>query len=169
MALQLTTQALQLAAGQHSLAVLPAQVVLLLHQLALLLLQQLHLLLRVPMLLQLRMGNLSKCPVALFLRDPCPLPTPLSTAQWTPCGYFTHFSDNSKGKDTEMGTRDKQGCRGCRPQLLCALTPETKFARLSTLGTLMPYEETPYHPLYSTDTHHSHLLLRDSASFLSSK
>lgn len=53
MALQLTAQALELAAGQDGLAMLAAQVVLLLHQLTLLLLQELHLLLGVPVLFQL--------------------------------------------------------------------------------------------------------------------
>lgn len=57
MALQLPAQALELAAGQDGLAVLTAQVVLLLHQLALLLLQELHLLLGVPVLLQLGTGG----------------------------------------------------------------------------------------------------------------
>lgn len=56
-ALQLAAQALELAAGQDGLAVLTAQVVLLLHQLALLLLQELHLLLGVPVLLQLETGG----------------------------------------------------------------------------------------------------------------
>ena len=63
MALQLSAQALELAAGQDSLAVLATQVVLLLHQLALLLLQELHLLLGVPVLLQLGMGMAGKSAV----------------------------------------------------------------------------------------------------------
>lgn len=98
MALELPAQALQLAAGQHGLAVLPAQVVLLLHQLALLLLQQLHLLLGVPMLLQLRTGKASKCRGGLFPRDPGPLPTPaVNSSCRTLCGRFTHCSDNPEG------------------------------------------------------------------------
>lgn len=51
--LQLTAQALQLAAGQDGLAMLALQVVLLLHQLCLLLLQNLHLFLGVTVLFQL--------------------------------------------------------------------------------------------------------------------
>lgn len=51
--LELTAQALQLAAGQDGLAVLTLQVVLLLHQLCLLLLQNLHLFLGVSVLFQL--------------------------------------------------------------------------------------------------------------------
>ena len=57
MALQLTAEALELAAGQDGLAVLAAQVVLLLHQLALLLLQELHLILGVPVFFQLETGT----------------------------------------------------------------------------------------------------------------
>lgn len=53
MSLQLTAQALQLAAGQDGLAMLALQVVLLLHQLCLLLLQNLHLFLGVTVLFQL--------------------------------------------------------------------------------------------------------------------
>ena len=45
MSLQLPAQALQLASGQDSLAMLTTQMVLLLHELGLLLLQELHLLL----------------------------------------------------------------------------------------------------------------------------
>lgn len=57
MALRSRQEALRLAAGQDGLAVLAAQVVLLLHQLALLLLQELHLLLGVPVFFQLETGT----------------------------------------------------------------------------------------------------------------
>lgn len=54
MPLQLSTEALQLAAGQHGSAVLALQLVLLLHHLEQLLLQHLQLLLITPVLLQLQ-------------------------------------------------------------------------------------------------------------------
>lgn len=52
--LQLSTQPLQFAAGQHGPAVLALQLILLLHHLKQLLLQNLQLLLVAPMLLQLQ-------------------------------------------------------------------------------------------------------------------
>lgn len=57
MSLQLPAQALKLASGQDSLAMLTTEMVLLLYELDLLLLQELHLLLRVSVLFQLRIGG----------------------------------------------------------------------------------------------------------------
>ena len=57
MSLQLPAQALKLASGKNSLAMLTTEMVLLLDELALLLLQELHLLLRVSVLFQLRIGG----------------------------------------------------------------------------------------------------------------
>lgn len=62
MPLQLSTEALQLAAGQHGSAVLALQLVLLLHHLEQLLLQHLQLLLITPVLLQLQDKKKKKKP-----------------------------------------------------------------------------------------------------------
>lgn len=85
MALQLTAQALELAAGQDGLAMLAAQVVFLLHQLALFLLQELHLFLGVSMLLQLRTERQVNTLQGSLHGNPGSLPTPAVSAQAGHC------------------------------------------------------------------------------------
>lgn len=86
MALQLTAQALKLAAGQDGLAMLAAQVVFLLHQLALFLLQELHLFLGVSMFLQLRTERQVSTLQGSPHGDPRSLLTLPITAQAGHCG-----------------------------------------------------------------------------------